>query len=136
MSQSPASTGHATNQLAGTVGRQNPVRKLTDRLLPADLCWLPTAGLPHPEAARADELAFPFLIGRREQAGSTKTVREAELVVAAALAAGREEEQIQADLVSYARFVVACVPTVHARLGGHTLAAWQDANVRAQRGGD
>lgn len=127
------STGHATNQLADTVSRKNPVRRLTAQLLPDDLCWLSSDGLNHPEASRAPELAFPFMVGRIEQGGTSHTVREAELVVAAGLAAGHDSARIIVDLMAYARFVVSSVPTAHARLSGRTLSAWQATFARSSR---
>lgn len=136
MSKPTVSTGAQTNQSLDTVHPRNPVRRLTDRLIPDGLCWLAAPGLPHPEAARADQLAFPFLVGRLERDGVMVTVHEAELVVAASLAAGRSETQAADDLGEYARFVVASVPTVHARLGGRALAAWLAVSERRPAGGD
>ena len=90
---------------------------------PAGIIWLEAAGLAHPEAARATRLPFPFVIGRINAGAGKQTVREAELVMATFAPA----EDDAAALTAYARFVVATAPTIHARLTGRTLAAWQDA---------
>lgn len=96
---------------------------LRDRLVtaaPDGLIWLDSTSLRHPEATRAARLAFPFALGRISGVEGKRTVREAELV----LEGLRPDQDDATALESYARFVLATVPTIHARLTGRTLAAW------------
>ena len=94
---------------------------------PDGLIWLDSVDLPHPEAVRATRLPLAVAIGRIADGTRRRTVREAEMVLAALV----PDEDDQAALADYARFVVATAPTMHARLTGRTLAAWLAARAAA-----
>jgi len=112
---------------------RDPIRALASGAVPDGLLWLESAGLAHPEAARAAALPFVFEVGRLANLagapGRRHTVREAELVVASLPPRARDGAQAAGLLEGYARFVVATNPTRHARLTGRALAAYLAAEI-------
>ena len=98
---------------------------IADRLLPDGVVWLDPAGLLHPEALAGRPLPFVFLAGR--VAGHA--VREAALIVEAI--GPDDPDALLAAFTRYARFVVATVPTVAARLNGRACAAWHGTEIDA-----
>ena len=108
--------------LAGSRAARAALRARLLLAAPDGLIWLDSAGLDHPEARRAAQLPFPFVIGRITAGAGKRTVREAELV----LETLGPDEDAAAALASYARFVLSKVPTVHARLTGRILSAWRE----------
>lgn len=116
-----------TDELAAaapTRGARSALRARLAAIAPDGLLWLDSKGLAHPEAKRATRLPFAFVIGRIERDGRRVTVRETELVLQAAEVADDREA-----LESYACFVIAQAPTVHARLTGRVAAAWIEAQA-------
>ena len=111
----------STSDLAVTRRR----RALGERLAPAGILWIDTAGLTHPEAARASRLPFLFLVGRT--GSPARTARERDLALAAIEATAGDPAR---DLLDYARFVISTAPTAHARLTGRTATTWTTSRSR------
>ena len=88
------------------------------------MLWLDSAGLMHPGDRRTMRVPFNFVAGRTGHNGpSQRNADEMEMVILAA-AASESDHDIKADLISYARFVLATTATLEARLSGATLTAW------------
>lgn len=111
------------------------IRRLARSACPAGVVWVRDAD--HPEAARSDVLPFIFAAGRlrkqldpfaaqRPSGGAQRAVREIDVLVAALLADNPDTtaDDARGAAGSYASWVLAHVPTTHARLRGLALAGW------------